>query len=321
MNEQPEPRRIKRDQIAFFFDAFGEPVATVKPGERLILETEDAHCGHVRDASTIYASLGEMFERVGGVNPITGPLYVEGARARRDVVTVTINDVVPGPVQGQGYTLLSAGLGGLVSNYSLQEPLPPTMIICKIEDGMIKFPARGGHIDIPTQPFLGTIGVAPAAERRYTFYQGPDFMGNVDLPEVRAGSTIVLPVNVDGALVGLGDGHARQGHGEISGAAIECQTDTDVTIDVMTREEVGYVGLPQINTAEWIGSVAGFSGVNLGDVVRAGYIDLVKRLERQHGFSLAEAYLLTCQVAEVTIGQVVDPLYSALVRIDRRYIQ
>ncbi len=195
------------------------------------------------------------------------------------------------------------------------------MVICRIEDSTIKFPARGGFIDIPTRPFLGTIGVAPAAERRYTFYHGPDFMGNMDLPEVRAGSTVVLPVNVDGALFGLGDGHAAQGHGEISGAAIECQTDTDLTIDVMTREEAGYVGLPQINTDTWIGSVAGFSGVNLGDVVRAGYVDLVKRLERHHGFSRAEAYLLTCQVAEVTVGQVVDPLYSALVRIDRRYIQ
>ena len=321
MSERTDVRRIKRDQIAFFFDAQAEPVATVKPGERLILETEDAHCGHVRDASTVYASLGEMFERVGGVNPITGPLFVEEARAGRDVITVQIHEVVPGPVQGQGYTLLSAGLGGLVSNYSLQQPLPPKMVICKIHDGIVKFPARGGYLDIPARPFLGTIGSAPAAERRFTFYHGPDFMGNVDLPEVRAGSTIVLPVNVDGGLVGLGDGHAAQGHGEISGAAIECQTDTEVTIDVMTREEAGYVGLPQINTDEWIGSVAGFSGVNLGDVVRAAYIDLIHRLERQHGFTLEEAYLLTCQAAEVTIGQVVDPLYSALVRIDRRYVE
>lgn len=314
-------KRLTRDRVTFFFDPQTEPALTIAPGERIIVETQDAHNGAIPDKSVVFASLSEMFARLGGANPVTGPIYVEGARAGHDVLQVRIHEIVPGPVRNHGYTLLAAELGGLVSNFTLQDPLPARTVICDFTDEGILFPARGGTITLPFSPFLGTIGVAPAEERRYTFFHGPNFMGNVDIREVAAGSTIVLPVNVDGGLLGMGDAHARQGHGEISGAAIECQADAELTIDVSTREDAGFVGLPQINTDEWIGSVAGFAGVNLGDVVRAAYVDLVRRLEKVYGFELGEAYLLTCQAAEVSVGQVVDPLYSALVKIDRRYVE
>ena len=313
-------KRLSRDQVVFFFDPGSEPAVTVSPGERLIVETQDAHNGAITDEGVVFESLTAMFAELGGANPVTGPIYVDGARAGLDVLAVKIHDVIPGPERHHGYTLLAAELGGLVSNYSVQDPLPARTVICEFAEEGVLFPAKGGTITLPFEPFLGTIGVAPAEERRYTFFHGPSFMGNVDIREVAPGSTIVLPVNVDGALLGLGDAHARQGHGEISGAAVECQADVELTIDVVPREETDYVGLPQINTDEWIGSVAGFAGVNLGDVVRAGYIDLIRRLERSYGFDLAEAYLLACQAADVSIGQVVDPLYSALVKIDRRYI-
>lgn len=322
MAEATAIKRLARDRKIFFFDPAIEPAISVSPGERLWVETEDAHNGSIRDESTVYSSLGDMFERLNGVNPTTGPIYVEGAKPGRDVLAVTINEIVPGPVQGQGYTLLAEGLGGLTSSYTLQGPaFAPRTVICTFDEEGIRFPARGRHVTLDFAPFLGTIGVAPASERRFTFYHGPDFMGNVDIREVAPGNTVVLPVNVDGGLLSLGDAHATQGHGEISGAAIECQADVEITIEVQTREEAGVVGLPQINSDDWIGSVAAFAGVHLGDVVRAGYVDLVRRLERFYGFEAGEAYLLACNAAEVSIGQVVDPLYSALVKIARRHVE
>jgi acetamidase/formamidase len=129
-----------------------------------------------------------------------------------------------------------------------------------------------------------------------------------------------MRANVPGALISFGDAHAVQGDGEISGAAIECQADVEVRVDRIPKEEAQYVALPQVNTSEFIGSIAGFSGVHLGDVVRAAYVDIVNRLVRFHDFELEEAYLLACQTARVTVGQVVDPLYCAAVTIDRRYI-
>jgi len=276
--------------------------------------------GTIRSERDVYRSLAEVFEKLGGANPVTGPIYVEDVEPG-DCVALTFEEIVPGPLQGQGYTVLTPGLGGLVSNYALQPPLEPRTVICPIRDGKVHFPTGRGVIEIPTAPFLGTIGVAPAGERRLSYLQGPEFLGNTDLPLNGVGATVVMRANVPGALVSFGDAHAVQGDGEISGAAIECQADVTVKIDRMPKEEAEYVRLPQVNTPEFIGSIAGFSGVHLGDVVRAAYVDIVQRLVQFYEFELGEAYLLACQTAKVTVGQIVDPLYCAAVTIERRYIE
>jgi acetamidase/formamidase len=312
--------RMTRDQIHFYFDANQEPAIRVPPGTRLVVETEDAHMGSIRSEADVYQSLAEVFEKLGGANPVTGPIYVEGVEPG-DCVALTFEEIVPGAVQGQGYTVLTPGLGGLVSNYTLQPALEPRTVICPIREGKVLFPAGKGTIEIPAAPFLGTIGVAPAGERRLSFLQGSDFLGNTDLPLNGRGATIVMRANVPGGLVSFGDAHAVQGDGEISGAAIECQADVTCRIDRIPKAETQYVSLPQVNTPDFIGSIAGFTGVHLGDVVRAAYVDIVQRLVRFHGFELGEAYLLACQTARVRVGQVVDPLYCAAVTIERRYIE
>ncbi|HEY0920888.1 acetamidase/formamidase family protein [Devosia sp.] len=311
---------IRRDGIHLFFDPDEPPRLRVKSGDRIRVETEDAGMGSVRSERDVYASIGELFEKLGGANPVTGPIFVEGV-APGDCVAITIEDIVPGAVQHQGYTALTPGIGGLIGRYGLQDDLPPRTVICPIEDKIIKFPARGGFIDIPVSPFLGTIGVAPAQERRLAFSQGADFGGNTDIPLHGIGATLVFRANVAGALISLGDAHAAQGDGEIAGAAVECQADVTLLVERIAAADAHYVALPQVNTETFIGSVAGLGGVNLGDTVRSAYVDIIRRLERFHGFSRDEAYLLACQTAKVRIGQVVDPLYSAAVTIERRYIQ
>jgi acetamidase/formamidase len=310
---------VKRDQIHLFFDAEEKPRIHVSPGDSLVLETEDAHMGSIRDERDVYKSLAEVFEKLGGANPVTGPIYVEGVEPG-DCVVLTIQDIIPGAVQGQGYTVLTPGLGGLVSNYTLQQPLKPRTVICPIQNGKVFFPTGKGTVEIPTAPFLGTIGVAPAGERRLSYLQGPDFLGNTDLPLNGIGASIVMRANVPGGLISFGDAHAVQGDGEISGAAIECQADVTVSVERISKEKAQYVGLPQVNAPEFIGSIAAFTGVQLGDVVRAAYVDVVNRLVRFYGFEIDEAYLLACQTARVRVGQVVDPLYCAAVTIERRYI-
>lgn len=311
--------RLRRDQIHLYFDANEEPQIRVPSGARLVVETEDAHMGSIRTESDVYQTLAEVFEKLGGANPVTGPIYVEGVEPG-DCVALTFEDIVPGPVQGQGYTVLTPGLGGLVSNYTVQPSLKPRTVICPIRDGTVHFPTTKGTIEIPTRPFLGTIGVAPGGERRLSYLQGAEFLGNTDLPLNGIGATVVIRANVPGGLVSFGDAHAAQGDGEISGAAIECQADVTVLIERIPKAEAHYAGLPQVNTPESIGSIAAFTGVHLGDVVRAAYVDIVNRLVQFHGFELEESYLLACQTAKVTVGQVVDPLYCAAVTIERRYL-
>jgi len=314
-----EPRRVPRDEFHLYFDPDEEPRIRVAAGETIIVETEDAHLGTIRDESTVYQSLPEVFEKLGGANPVTGPIYIEGVEPG-DIVTMEILDMVPGPVQNQGYTVLTPGLGGLVSDYTLQNALTPRTVIVPIRGDTAYFPAGDREIAIPIAPFLGTIGIAPSGERRLSYFQGLEWLGNVDLPNLGIGTKIHMKANVPGGLVSFGDAHALQGDGEISGAAVECQSDVTVRFDRIPKDKATYVGLSQMETDSTVGSIAGFGGVNLGDVVRAAYVDMVRRLEQFHGFTMEDAYQLLCLTARVTVGQVVDPLYSATVEIDKKYL-
>ncbi len=312
--------RLRRDQLHLYFDAKQEPAVSVKSGDTIIFETEDANGGTIRKESDAYPDLATILQSPAGANPVTGPVYVQGARPG-DHLAVTIKSMTMAPVWGHGYTSLIPGLGGLVSSYSLQPPLPPKVVISRIEGNTVHLPARGKTIEIAAHPFLGTIGVAPKGIRQLSLFQGNEFLGNCDIPDICPGNTVVLPVNVDGALLSLGDAHAAQGDGEICGVAVEIQADVEVTVTVIPKGETDFVALPQVNSPAWIGSVAAPGGVNLGDTVRAAYIDLIQRLVRFYGFTLEEAYVLASNAMRVRVGQVVDPLYSALVTIDRRYLE
>jgi acetamidase/formamidase len=316
----PALTRVTRDRTQFYFDPAVDPVTRIRSGESLIVETEDAHGGSIRSEQDVYQSLGDVFEKLGGANPVTGPIYVEGARPG-DCISVHLDEIVVAPIQGQGYTVLTPGLGGLVSSYTLQPALAPRTTIVKVAEGIAHFPVKGKTVSIPCAPFLGTIGVAPRAEKRLSYFQGVDFLGNVDMPLIGPPNTLVLPVHVEGALLSLGDAHIAQGDGEISGAAIETQADVRLTVTVLPRADAQYAALPQINSDDWIGSIASFGGINTGDAIRAAYVDVINRMVRFHGFTQEEAYSLICQVGRVRIGQVVDPLYSAAVTIERRYLE
>ena len=115
--------------------------------------------------------------------------------------------------------------------------------------------------------------MAPAGEPVKAFLQRDDMLGNVDMPELCAGCTVVLRANVDGGMLSLGDAHLAQGDAEIHRSAIETQADVTLRITNLGADAVAYPGLPQINSAERLGSVAPGPG-HLEDLVRAAYDDL-----------------------------------------------
>ena len=118
----------------------------------------------------------------------------------------------------------------------------------------------------------------------------------------------------------MGDAHIAQGDAEIHRSSVEAQADVTLWLGQATPEEVGFVELPQINSATHLGSVAPGPG-HLEDLVRGAYDDLAERLRRFSGFSLGEAYRLLGAAGEIRIGQVVPPVYSALARIERQYVE
>jgi amidase len=161
-------------------------------------------------------------------------------------------------------------------------------------------------------PYLSPLNV--------TLSQSREYMGDVDIRAVGIGTTLLLPVNIEGALLSMGDAHAAQGEGEITGIAIEVESDVTLTVEVLSRDEARYGSLPELENTDWIGSIASFMGVSLTSCVRAGYVDLCRRLEEHYGFTAMGAYKLLGQVGRVQVGNMIDPFYSCLVTIDREYV-
>jgi amidase len=313
-------RRFGRDRTTLFFDPAAEPLAELADGERLVVETADSLCGLARAYAPRGFHIDEVLERLGGACPVTGPFFVAGARPG-SVLEVELHRIDPLPAVGEAWTGVFNGFGALANEASsLQAPLHPELRRLPYRDGVASFPYRGGHIELLLRPFLGTVGVAPRAERRLSFSQSPEYLGDADQPGVTAGATLLLPVNVEGALVAFGDAHGAQGDGEIVGAAVELEAEAELTVRLRDRAEAGYASLPQLNTATTIGSLAALQGAGLTECARLAYTDLVHRLERGHGFTRADAYQLLGQVGRLQVGNMVDPFYSVLAWVDRRYL-
>jgi len=292
----------------------------VVAGERFVVETADSLCGLVKQEAPKGFAIDDVLARLGGACPVTGPVFVAGA-VPGGVLEVHIDEVRPVPEAGQAWTGVFTGFGALSSDaFSIQEPLEPATTLVPYESDVASLSVGGRTARIPMRPFLGTVGVAPARERRLSFSQSPEYLGDVDLPDLTGGATLVLPVHAPGALLALGDAHAAQGDGEITGAAIEIEAEADLRCVPRDADEAGFTGLPQLNTATSIGSIAGLQGNDLTDCARAAYRDLVLRLSRHYGFGQRDAYMLLGQVGRIRVGNMIDPFYSVLASVDRSYI-
>jgi amidase len=313
-------RHFGKEQTTLMLDPGAEPIAVLGDGERVVIDTEDSVCGLAKARAPGGMHIDEVLETLGGACPLTGPFAIEGAR-RGDVLEVEIHRVDPTPGQGTAWTGVFGGFGALsTEQYGIQEDIESRMSLVELEDGVARLETSRGPRSIPIHPFLGTVGMAPRWERRLTFSQSPEYLGDVDQPDIGAGATLVLPVNVDGGLLSIGDAHAAQGDGEITGTGIEIEAEVELTVRVRSREETSYVSLPQLNTEEWIGSVAGMHGVNLSDCARAAYTDLLRRLMRSYGYTQIDAYQLLGQAGRLRVGNMIDPFYSVLASIDREYV-
>jgi len=313
-------RTVSRRQTTMYFDPAAEPAAVIAPGERVVVQTADSLCGLVKQAAPAGFGIDDVVRRLGGACPVTGPLYVTGAEPG-GVLSVHIERVTPVPRAGQGWTGVFQGFGALThERYSIEQAVEPVTALVDY-DGEAALLDLGRRVArIPLHPFVGTIGVAPALERRMSFSQSPEYLGDVDLPGVTAGATLVLPVHVPGALLALGDAHAAQGDGEITGAAIEIEADVELSCEPADAEQAGFAGLPQLNTAAAIGSIAAMQGNDLTDCARAAYRDLLERLTRYYGIPQRAAYMLLGQVGKLRVGNMIDPYYSVLASIDRGFL-
>jgi len=306
-----------RPEPAEFAWTFGgvPPVLKVAPGDVLELWTEDAFGGKVRGPQDHVSKVIEF----PFVNPQTGPFYVEGAEPGD---TLAIHFVSIEPSRDWGASCLVPLFGALTSTQrtaTLQEPLPESVWIYEIDrvKNTVTYRAMNGDhvVELPLDPMHGTVGVAPAnLESRLSLV--PDAHGgNMDTPEMRAGATCYLGVNVKGALFSLGDGHARQGEGETCGVAVETAMDSVIAIELIKERVTPW---PRLESDDFIMSTG--SARPMEDAFRIAHADMVAWLVEEYGFERLDAYQFLTQVSESPVANVCDPNYTVLAKVRKQYL-
>jgi acetamidase/formamidase len=285
------------------------PVRKVAPGSVLQLWSEDAFNHALRSVDDLSSEKVDLRY----VNPQTGPFHVEGAEPG-DTLALHIVDLTPARTWGASAAI--PFFGGLTSTdrtATLQDPLPDTTWIYQVDSdrGTVGFEARFGDmaVELPIEPMLGTVGVAPAGGEVRSSLVPERFGGNMDSPEVRAGTTVFLGVNVEGALFSLGDGHYRQGEGEACGTAVEGAMDTTVIVELIKGHAPAW---PRLETDDHWMAVG--SSRPMEDAWRIGQLEMVRWFEQLYGLHPMDAYQLLSQITEVPVANVVDANYSVVVK-------
>ncbi len=288
---------------------YAAPVLHVNPGDTVVVETQDAFEGKILSEDTRPSAVLEFPY----LNPQTGPIYVEGAK-KGDALAVRIHAIEPRGLQPRGTTCLVPHFGALTgtdTTVTLQDPLPEIVRKVNVTEKGVEWNDR---ILLPYEPFIGTIGTAPQIDSVNSLTPG-SHGGNMDLPDVGPGCTLYLPVQAEGALLYLGDGHAVQGDGELCGVAIEFATTTRMTLDLVKGWSLNW---PRLENDEFIMSIG--SARPLEDAARIAYADLVHWMMDGYSFDRWEAYMLLTQIGKVRLGNMVDPNYTVGASIAKQYL-
>jgi len=306
---RPEP-----EEFAWTFGG-AAPVRRIKAPAALSVYTEDCFAGRVRSADDLLSRLG-----ITNLNPQTGPFYIEGAEPG-DTVAVHFVSIEPARDWGASTTVpLFGALTGTRLTALLNEPLEEVMWIWQLDRAArtCRFTARKSDFtaDLPMEPMHGTVGVAPANGEARSALVPDAFGGNMDTPEMRAGTTCYLGVNVPGALLSLGDGHARQGEGETCGVAVECAMNTVLVVDVIKGVPTPW---PRLENETHIMSAG--SARPLEDAFRIAQHDMVTWVAELCGLDPIDAYQLVTQAVESPLANVCDTNYTSIAKMPKRYLR
>ncbi|MFM8240548.1 MAG: acetamidase/formamidase family protein [Actinomycetota bacterium] len=288
------------------------PVASVKPGTVISTWTMDCFGGRVRSTTDMASEVCDP--RL--LNPQSGPFYVEGT-VPGDTLAVHFISIHPRESWGVSSTVPFFGaLTATPITAMLHTALLERTWIYEIDhhDGVVRYMAADTPFTaaLPLDPMHGTVGVAPPlGEARSSLTPG-SWGGNMDTPEMRAGVTCYLGVNVDGALMSLGDGHARQGEGETCGVAVECAMDTTFILEVLPGYATEW---PRLESDEFLMTTG--SARPLEDAFRIAHQQMVFWLAELTGMSHIDSYQFVSQASLTPIANVVDTNYTVVCKIPK----
>ena len=283
------------DVVHYAWDNATPPKLTIDPGDTVVLKCRDSSDGHFRRGMTS----ADMKPRAVKGHPLTGPIAVRGARPG-DALRIEILELVPGNL---GYTAFNPGRGLLPDDF-------PEPYLKMWELDGVSAELRPG-VRIPLEPFLGLMGVALADPGEHSTIPPRKSGGNMDIKQLTAGTTLYLPVAVDGALFSAGDGHAAQGDGEVCITAIETTMTATLRFSI---ERDRALGGPEFMTTRPLsprtngGDHYVTTGIapDLMDASKEAVRAMIRHLVSKRGLTREEAYILSSVAVDLKISEVVD---------------
>jgi amidase len=289
------------------YSAAHPPALRIKAGDRVVTKTVDA-AGVDWNGKTVAT----------GPNPQTGPFFVEGAEPG-DVLVVTFEKIEPNRAMAYSGSLLApyAAEPTAIATRVDREPKRLTWTIDKAKGvARLDQPAgsevQPGGIELPLRPMLGCVGVAPARQEAISTATPGPWGGNMDYAWLNAGVKLMLPVNERGALLFIGDGHARQGEAEPAGTGLETSMDVEFSVEVVKQKAIGW---PRIETPTHV-IVLG-SARPLLEAFQHATSELQRWLMADFGFTERGAQTFMGQAAEYEIANVVDPSFTVVAKVPK----
>ncbi len=284
-----------------FFDASLKPVLTIDSGDIVRLETVSGNprwfekLGVPKDRipQELYAAFQGVDNDGRGDHTLNGPIAIRGAEPG-DAIEIRIRSVdVRLPIAGQGFT---PNRGALPEQFPYEKS---RVTWIDVQRKVVEF-APG--IEIPAKPFWGVIGVAPPSGMGRVPSGPPNiFGGNLDNRDLGAGSTLYLPVHVAGALLSIGDGHAVQGHGEVSLSAVETSLRGEIQVVLHKNRRLRW---PRAETATYYITMG--LDTDLDQAAKIATSEMLDLIVETKGLSREDAYLLASAAMDLIVTQVVD---------------
>lgn len=283
----------------FGWDNTFQPAQTVAPGSTIEFECLDSSGGQLTAGSTV-ADVETL--DFGKINPVTGPIFVEGAEPG-DALKITIESFKP---SGFGWTANIPGFGLLADDFK-----DPALTIWKYDPATLEPALFGKEGKVPLKPFAGTIGCAPAEPGLHSVVPPRRMGGNLDIRDLSAGTVLYLPVEVAGALFSVGDTHAAQGDGEVCGTAIESPMNMVLTLDLVKDARLQ---MPRFTTAGPVTRHLDAKGyevtTGIGPDLMAGakmaVAQMVDLLSARYQMDPVDAYMLVSTCGDLRISEIVD---------------
>ena len=309
VGETHELSEARQGKFHYTMGPYSDPVMSIAPGDRVIVDTRDAFEGKIRTEQ----DLPSQKLQVPFLNPQNGPIMIDGAE-KGDVVAVYIESMRPRGDNPRGTCCLIPRFGALTgTDYTatLNEPLPEITRKIDLDEEGVYWSRR---VTLPYKPHIGTLSLSPEIDSINSLT--PDnHGGNMDVPDMGPGSITYLPVRSPGGRLFIGDAHACQGDGEVCGTAVEFASTTTIHVDLIKGWQIAWPRLGLEALLMTIGSAR-----PLEDATRIAYNELVRWLEKEYGFDRWDAYMMLSQCGQVRLGNFVDPKYSVGAAISKKYL-